>query len=71
MTRYLLRGPQGYVGTHIDWTFNADEAHWWSTSEEAHNARRRWLDHHQQQLTVVVRDGTRLTPFSELIYGRP
>jgi hypothetical protein len=71
MTRYLLRGPHGYVGTSIDWTQHAEDAHWWSSSEEAHRAKRRWLDQHQQQLTVVVRDGNRLTPFTELIYGRP
>lgn len=70
MTRYLLRGPLGYVGTGTDWTKHAEEAHWWATSEAAHEARRRWAYEHKETLTVVVRDGNRLTPFKEMTYGR-
>lgn len=70
MTRYLLRSRLGYVGTRTDWTQVADEAHWWSTSQAAHEARRRWALEHSEPLTVIVRDGTRLIPFTEMTYGR-
>lgn len=72
MTRYLLRGPLGYVSRAAtsDWTHHVEEAHVWTTSEAAHEACRRWHQIHGESLSVVVRDGTRLTPFNELIYRR-
>lgn len=72
MTKYLLRGPLGYVaGAQLqdDWTQDAEKAHWYNTSAAAHEARRRWLAVHQEHLTVVVRDGHSLVPFQDLIYG--
>ena len=71
MTRYLLRGAYGYVSGIAegpDWTANADQAFQWMSSESAHRARRAWLDNGGGHLTVVVRDGQRLTPFGALCY---
>ena len=72
MTKYLLRGPLGYFAAPqepTDWTQDAAKAHWYNTSAAAHDARRRWLAVHREHLSVVVRDGERLVPFQDLIYG--
>ncbi len=62
-TRYLLRGPRGYVSRDSGWTQFAEEAFYWVTSEAAHSARRRWP---QNTLTVVVRDLKQITPYAQI-----
>lgn len=72
MTKYLLRGPLGYVAgprEPQDWTEFAEKAYWYTTSAAAHAAKRRWYEVHRETLTVVVRDGYRLIDFQDLIYG--
>jgi hypothetical protein len=72
MTKYLLRGPLGYVAgpkEPSDWTQFDERAYWYTTSEAAHTAKRRWFDIHRQTLTVIVRDSDHLTPSGYLIHG--
>lgn len=61
-TRYLLRGPRGYVSRTSGWTQIPEEAFYWVTSEAAHAARKRWT----HELSVVVRDVKQLTPYAQI-----
>lgn len=63
-TRYLLRGPAGYVSRDSGWTQLAEDAFYWVTSEGAHAARRRWPPNNH--LTVVVRDVKQIKPYAQI-----